>query len=154
MIIDSKEIGRRIKELRKARSLKQDDLSLVLKDRKTGVPLSRGQISNLETGKRNFNIYQLKALADYFNVSLETLGVKSDEIELQDVLARTRVIFQDNQVSMEDKQELYEEVMKLYLEAKEQIKKWSRFDFIGMCCFYLVLIVLFLLGYRNKLHCL
>ena len=121
--MDSKEIGRRVKELRKARSLRQDDLSLVLKDRNTGVPLSRGQISNLETGKRNFNIYQLKALADFFNVSLETLGVKSDEIELQDLLARTRVVFQDSQVSMEDKQELYEEVMKLYLEAKEQIKK-------------------------------
>lgn len=121
--MDSKEIGRRVKELRKARSLRQDDLSLVLKDRKTGEPLSRGQISNLETGKRNFNIYQLKALASFFNVSLETLGVKSDEIELQDLLARTRVVFQDSQISMEDKQELYEEVMKLYLEAKEQIKK-------------------------------
>lgn len=121
--MDSKEIGKRVKELRKSRHLRQDDLSLVLKDRKTGEPLSRGQISNLETGKRNFNIYQLKALADFFNVSLETLGVKSDEIELQDLLARTRVVFQDSQVSMEDKQELYEEVMKLYLEAKEQIKK-------------------------------
>ena len=65
----------------------------------------------------------MKALADFFNVSLETLGVKSDEIELQDLLARTRVVFQDNQVSMEDKQELYEEVMKLYLEAKSQLKK-------------------------------
>lgn len=123
MHISSKEIGQRVKELRKARSLRQDDLSLVLKDKKTGEPLSRGQISNLETGKRNFNIYQLKALADFFNVSLETLGVKSDEIEVQDLLARTRMIFMDKQVSMEDKQELYEEVMKLYLEAKEQTKK-------------------------------
>lgn len=121
--MESKEIGKRVKELRKARHLRQDDLSLVLKDRKTGEPLSRGQISNLETGKRNFNIYQLKALADFFNVSLETLGVKTEEIEVEDLLARTRAIFQDAQVSIDDKQELYEEVMKLYLEAKAQIKK-------------------------------
>lgn len=123
MNIESKEIGQRVKQLRKARHLKQDDLSEVLKDRKTGEPLSRGQISNLETGKRNFNIYQLKALADYFGVSLETLGVKTEAIELQDLLARTRVIFQDKGVSMDEKQELYEEVMKLYLEAKAQVKK-------------------------------
>ena len=121
--IESKEIGLRVRQLRKARNLKQDDLSLILKDRKTGEPLSRGQISNLETGKRNFNIYQLKALADYFSVSLETLGVQTEEIELQDLLARTRVIFQDQSVSMDEKQNLYEEVMRLYLEAKASIKK-------------------------------
>lgn len=121
--IESKDIGQRVKQLRKARHLKQDDLCLVLKDKKTGEPLSRGQISNLETGKRNFSLYQLKTLADFFNVSLETLGVKTEEIELKDLLARTRVIFQDSSVDMEDKQNLYEEVMKLYLEAKSQIKK-------------------------------
>ena len=121
--IESKEIGLRVRQLRKARNLKQDDLCLILRDRKTNEPLSRGQVSNLETGKRNFNIYQLKALADFFKVSLETLGVKTEELELNDLLARTRVIFKDSSVSMEEKQELYEEVMRLYLEAKEQIKK-------------------------------
>ncbi len=123
MNIEAQEIGKRVKQLRKARNLKQDDLCLVLKDKKTGEPLSRGQVSNLETGKRNFNLYQLKALADFFNVSLETLGVKTEEIEIKDLLARTRVLFQDYNVSMEEKQNLYEEVMKLYLEAKNQIKK-------------------------------
>lgn len=121
--IESKEIGLRVRQLRKSKNLKQDDLCLVLKDRKTGEPLSRGQISNLETGKRNFSLFQLKTLADYFQVSLETLGVKTEEIELQDLLARTRVIFKDQDVSMEEKQNLYEEVMRLYLEAKESIKK-------------------------------
>ena len=123
MNIEAKEIGQRVKQLRKARHLKQDDLCEVLKDKKTGEPLSRGQISNLETGKRNFNLYQLKTLANFFNVSLETLGVKTEEIELQDLLARTRVLFLDENISMEEKTDLYEEVMKLYLEAKAQIKK-------------------------------
>lgn len=118
--MDSKEIGKRVKMLRKARHLRQDDLCLVLKDKKTGEPLSRGQISNLETGKRNFNIYQIKALADFFNVSLEALGVESDELEINDLLARTRTLFKNDDVPMEEKRELYEEVMRLYIEVLDK----------------------------------
>lgn len=65
--INTKDIGAKIKYLRKMRSMTQDELGVVLGG------LSRGQISNLETGRRNLNIHQIKTLADYFNVSLETL---------------------------------------------------------------------------------
>ena len=115
--LDTKEIGARIKQLRKARNLKQDDLGIVLGG------LSRGQVSNLETGRRNLNIHQIKILADYFGVSLETLGVHTNEIETVDLLERARTIFSNENIPLEEKQELYEEVMKLYLSAKEQIKK-------------------------------
>lgn len=119
--LDTKEIGAKVRQLRKARSLKQDDLGIILGDGE--VPLSRGQVSNLETGKRNFNIHQIKKLADFFGVSLETLGLKSDEIEVNDLLARAKTIFEDDNISIEDKQSLHEEIMKLYISAKEQIKK-------------------------------
>lgn len=121
--IDTKEIGERIKKLRKSRSLTQDELGVILGDKTTGKPLSRSQVSNLETGRRNLNIHQIKVLADYFNVSIQTLGFVSNEVETVDLLQRARMIFENESVSMEDKQELYEEVMKLYLEAKAQIKK-------------------------------
>ena len=114
---DTKEVGKKIKQLRKARSLKQDDLSEVLGG------LSRPQISNIETGRRNINLHQIKALADFFGVSIETLGLKTDEIETNDLLERAKLIFENESVPLEEKQELYEEVMKLYLSAKEQIKK-------------------------------
>lgn len=114
---DTKEVGMKIKQLRKARSLKQDDLSEILGG------LSRPQISNIETGRRNINLHQIKALADFFGVSIETLGLKTDEVETTDLLERAKLIFENENVPMEDKQELYEEVMKLYLSAKEQIKK-------------------------------
>jgi transcriptional regulator with XRE-family HTH domain len=114
---DTKEVGRRIKQLRRARSLKQDDLSEVLGG------LSRPQISNIETGRRNINIHQIKALADFFGVSIETLGLKTDEVETTDLLERAKLIFANENVPIEEKQELYEEVMKLYIAAKEQIKK-------------------------------
>lgn len=114
---DTREVGKKIKQLRKARNLKQDDLGIILGG------LSRGQVSNLETGRRNISLHQAKALADYFGVSLETLGLQTDEVETIDLLQRAKIIFENKNIPMEEKQELYEEVMKLYLEAKEQIKK-------------------------------
>ena len=113
---DTIEVGKRIKQLRKARSLKQDDLMGVLN-------LSRPAISNIETGRRNINLHQAKSLADFFGCSIETLGIKVEVIETNDLLERARLIFLNKDVPLEDKQELYEEVMKLYLLAKEQIKK-------------------------------
>lgn len=121
--VNTKEIGERVRQLRKARKITQDELGVVLGDKVTGRPLSRGQISNLETGKRNFNIHQIKALADFFKVSIETLGVESDEVETIDLLERAKIIFESNSVPMDEKQELYDEIMKLYLSAKEQMKK-------------------------------
>ena len=119
----TKGIGERIKQLRKARDITQDELGIVLGDRTTGKPLSRGQVSNLETGKRNLNIHQIKVLADYFSVSIETLGYKSNEIETVDLLERAKIIFENDNVPMDEKQDLYENIMKLYLAAKDQLKK-------------------------------
>lgn len=123
--IDTSEIGKRVRKLRKDRAITQDELGIILGDRTTGKPLSRGQVSNLETGKRNFNIHQIKTLADFFQVSIDTLGVKSDEIEAIDVLERAKLIFENSFVPIEEKQDLYESIMKLYLHAKEQTSKYN-----------------------------
>ena len=123
--IDTSEIGKRVRKLRKDRAITQDELGIILGDRTTGNPLSRGQVSNLETGKRNFNIHQIKTLADFFQVSIDTLGVKSDEIEAIDVLERAKLIFENSFVPIEEKQDLYESIMKLYLHAKEQTSKYN-----------------------------
>lgn len=114
---DTREVGMKIRQLRKARSMRQDELSEVLGG------LSRGQISNLETGKRNISLHQAKALADFFGVTLETLGLKTNEVEVNDLLTRAKLIFENKDVSLEDKQELTDEIMRLYIYAKEQAKK-------------------------------
>ena len=114
---DTKLVGDKIRKLRKARNLRQDELGEVLGG------LSRGQISNLETGKRNLNLHQIKTVADFFGVSLETLGLKGDEVEVNDLLARAKLIFENENVPLKDKQELTDEIMKFYILAKEQIKK-------------------------------
>ena len=120
--LNTKEIGERVRQLRKARAITQDELGYVLGDKLTGKPMSRGQVSNLETGKRNFNIHQLKVLADFFHVSIETLGIESDELDTIDLFERARLLFENKDVPIEDKQELYENIMTLYISAKEQIK--------------------------------
>lgn len=120
--VNTREIGARVKHLRKSRGITQDELGVVLGDRTTGKPLSRGQVSNLETGKRNLNIHQIKVLADFFNVSIEMLGFESDEIETVELLERAKLIFENKNVPLKEKQELYENIMKLYLDAKELIK--------------------------------
>lgn len=113
---DTIEVGKRIKKIRKSKNLKQDDLMEVLN-------LSRPAISNIETGRRNINLHQIKALADFFGVSIDVLGIQVEEVETNDLLERARLIFENDNVPIEDKQDLYEEVMKLYLSAKEQLKK-------------------------------
>lgn len=120
--LNTKEIGERVRQLRKVRGITQDELGAVLGDRVTGKSLSRGQVSNLETGKRNFNIHQLKVLADFFRVSMDTLGIESDELETVDLLERARVLFENRDIPIKEKQELYEGIMTLYVSAKEQIK--------------------------------
>lgn len=120
--LDTKEIGKRVRQLRKARSMKQDELGYILRDKETNKPLSRGQVSNLETGKRNFNIHQLKTIADYFNVSLDTLGLTSQEVEIPDLLSRATLIFKNIDIPIEEKQQLAEEIMKLYITTKDQLK--------------------------------
>lgn len=121
--VGTREIGERVKQLRKSRGITQDDLGSVLGDKNTGKPLSRGQISNLETGKRNFNIHQIKALADFFSVSIGMLGVETNEIETVDLLERTKLIFENDKVPMDEKQDLYDSIMRLYLEAKERSRR-------------------------------
>ena len=121
--VNTKEIGERVKQLRKSRGITQDELGVVLGDKISGKPLSRGQVSNLETGKRNFNIHQIKALADFFSVSIDTLGFKSNEIETVDLLERAKLIFENDSVPMDEKQDLYDSIMKFYLAAKEQSKR-------------------------------
>ena len=112
-ILDTKEIGQRIKELRIKRGMDQLQLGKI-------IGIGRSQVSNIELGRRNINLNQLKILADYFNVSFETLGFQSeDKIETIDLLERAKLIFLNENVDNETKQDLYDELMRIYLMSKK-----------------------------------
>lgn len=110
--LDTKDIGKRIRQLRKTRGLDQLQLANVLN-------LSRSQVSNLENGRRNLNIHQIKMLADFFGVSISTLGVKTNEVETVELLERAKLIFEDSNIPASEKQELYEQIMRMYITAKD-----------------------------------
>lgn len=112
-ILNTKEIGQRIKELRIQRGWDQLELGL-----KLGV--SRSQMSNIERGERNIDLNKLKLLSNIFNVSFETLGFQSeDTIDTLDLLERAKLIFLNENVPQEEKQNLYDDLMKIYLESKK-----------------------------------
>lgn len=105
-------IGDKLKTLRKGRKLTQDQIA----DR---FGLTRGAISNFEIGKRKPDIKLLQAFAEFYGVPLDYFGEQGQKDELFDLLSRAKVIFKDENVSRETKEELYREFMKLYLELEK-----------------------------------
>lgn len=112
--MDNSELGKRIKELRKSRNLKQDDLALKLN-------ISRGQISNLENGRRSLNLRQLETLCSLFNVDMSYFGIEPDVKETVQLLERAKLIFESDKVPVNEKEELYSQLMKIYLKSKGTI---------------------------------
>ena len=105
------DLGSRIKELRKSRHLRQDDLARVLN-------LSRGAISNLEHNRRGLSLKQLQTLCSYFKVDMEYFGVHPTAEETISLLERAKLLFESD-IPEEKKDELYQELMRVYLKSKE-----------------------------------
>jgi repressor LexA len=78
--MDKKDIGRRIREMREKRSLIAEDLAGILK-------VSKSTIYMWEGGNRTPDIFQLMAIADYFNVDLDTLTGREIKSDLQYVFS-------------------------------------------------------------------
>lgn len=103
----SVDIGNKIKMLRKSKKLTQFDLAAQLQ-------INRATISNYEVGRRNPNLSELKRIAEYFGVGLDYFGVAPKD-EVFDLISRAKEVFESDEVSREKKEDLYKEIMKLYL---------------------------------------
>lgn len=101
------DIGVKIKNLRKGRGLTQEQLAERLN-------ITRATVSNYEVGRRSPHISELKRIADYFGVGIDYFGIVPTD-EAFDLLSRAREVFNNPAVSQEKKDELYKELMKLYL---------------------------------------
>jgi transcriptional regulator with XRE-family HTH domain len=64
--ITQKEIGQRISELRKSKGYSQDDLSKML-------DISRPSLTQIELGKRNLSVIEIKKIADILLISIDKL---------------------------------------------------------------------------------
>ena len=105
------DIGSKIKSLRKSRRVTQQDFA-----DKIGV--SRSTLSCYEIGQRTPSIKTLQHIADMFGVGLDYFGISAQD-EAIDLLARAKKVFESEAVSVEAKEDLYKEFMKLYLQLKD-----------------------------------
>jgi transcriptional regulator with XRE-family HTH domain len=64
--ITQKEIGQRISELRKSKGYSQDDLAKML-------DISRPSLTQIELGKRNLSVIEIKKIADILSISIDKL---------------------------------------------------------------------------------
>lgn len=103
------EIGDKLKTLRKGRKLTQDQVA-------ERFGLTRGAISNFEINKRKPDIQLLQGFAEFYGVPLDYFGTQTQQDELFDLISRAKVIFNDESISKETKEELYREFMRLYLD--------------------------------------
>lgn len=101
------DIGNKIKMLRKSKKITQFDLADQLK-------INRATISNWETGRRNISLPELKRVSEYFGVGLDYFGVAPTD-EVFDLISRAKDVFESEDVPKEQKESLYKEIMKLYL---------------------------------------
>ena len=101
-------IGQKLKTLRKGRKLTQQEAA-----EKLGI--TRATVSNYEVGRRSPHISELKRIADFYGMGLDYFGIVPTD-EVFDLISRAREVFQSENVPKEKKEELYKEIMRLYLK--------------------------------------
>lgn len=106
------ELGEKVKLLKKRRCLKQDDLARVLE-------LSRGQISNLEKGRRNLSLKQLEKLCEYFKVDMSYFLLTETTDSCLELIDKAKVLFGSKELTNTQKEDLFTSIMKIYLDSKE-----------------------------------
>lgn len=106
------ELGEKVKLIRKRRCLNQDDLAEVLK-------LSRSQISNLESGRRNLSVKQLEKLCEYFKVDMSYFLMSETTDSCLDLVEKAKLLFESKELTNIQKEDLFTSIMKIYLDSRE-----------------------------------
>jgi transcriptional regulator with XRE-family HTH domain len=101
------DIALKIRTLRKGRRITQQELA-------DNIGLNRCTIGNYETGRRTPHLSELTLIADFFGVGLDYFGVASKD-EVFEVLSRAKEVFESETIPKDEKEDLYRELMKLYL---------------------------------------
>ena len=101
-------IGDKLKTLRRGRKLTQEELAI-----KMG--LSRATISNYETQRRSPHLSELRRFAEFYGVSLDYFGIESRD-ESFELLSRARSVLCNSDIPKSEREKVYKEIMKMYLE--------------------------------------
>lgn len=103
-------IGQKLRLLRKEKRMTQQELADALE-------IKRATVSNYEIGRRSPHLSELRRIAEYFGVGLDYFGmVQTDDV--LDLLARAKNVFDNENIPVDKKEEVYKELMRLYLNLK------------------------------------
>ena len=103
-------IGSKLKALRKGRRLTQQELSERLNT-------SRASISNHECGRRVPHLNELRRYSVFYGVGLDYFGVEAKD-ESFELLSRARSVLCNPEVPKAERERVYRELMKMYLEME------------------------------------
>ena len=108
-----RDIGNKLKGLRKAKKLTQQDV--VERMERRGVSLSRATLSNYEVGRRTPHLSLLRAFCDLYGVELTYFDINEKD-EVFDLINRARDVFGSDEISRFQKEEVYKQIMRMYLD--------------------------------------
>lgn len=106
-------IGKQLRELRKSRGWRQSEVA-------DKVGLSRSAISNIEAGKRALTLNTLKRFCEVYSIDISYFNIETKNFdETLDLTTRLEKIFNSEYIDDNKKDELYREIMKIYLESRK-----------------------------------
>lgn len=105
------DIGRKLRTLRKGKKLTQSDVAKHL-------DMARATISNYEVGRRTPHLADLRRFAEFYGVELGYFGVSTSD-EIFELMSRAREVFNNGEIPIDTKEELYKELMRLYLNLNQ-----------------------------------
>ena len=115
------ELGDKVKLLRKILGLKQDDLDEVLQ-------LSKGQISKLESKRRNLSLKQLEKLCNYFKVDISYFFMSTTTDVCLDLIEKARALFEIKDLTSDHKKDLFTFIEKNFVNP-QKIKNKRETDY-------------------------
>lgn len=104
-------IGEKIKTLRHAKGMTQQQIA-------DAIGMNRATLCGYETGRRTPRLPDLQQIAEFFGVGLDYFGVATTD-DVFDILARAKDVFASDVISKEEKEKLYKELMRLYLQLSD-----------------------------------
>lgn len=106
-------IGKQLRELRKSRGWRQSEVA-------DKVGLSRSAVSNIEAGKRALTLNTLKRFCEVYSIDISYFNIETKNFdETLDLTTRLEKIFNSEYIDDNKKDELYREIMKIYLESRK-----------------------------------
>ena len=106
------EWNKKLKEARRNAKITQADLA----DR---IGVHRSTIANYELGRRKPSLTEIKEIARILHVDVNYL-LEGSEVDTQDdLLTRANNVFSDLNISNEDKDAIFRDLMEIYMKGKK-----------------------------------